>query len=93
MSEDTDPLTLRHLTDLQEALTAAGLHVTLTSRDGRRPPHLRVSVVPELAEQIYCEPAEGDWWFWWSWAERIAPVTDLTRTAERIARVVAPVHA
>lgn len=94
MSADTDAAALKHLADLEAVLLTAGLRVTRASRDGHTPPHLSVSAgVPQLAEQIYCEPAEGDWWFWWSWAERIAPVTDAATALRKIHRVITPAHA
>ena len=27
-------------------------------------------------------------WFWWPWADRIAPVTDVSTAADRVARVL-----
>lgn len=96
MSSGTDPLAVRHLTDLQTALIDAGLHATVVSRDGNTPPHLNVNAEPrirDLAEDVHCAPAEGVWWFWWSWAERIAPVSDLDTTVQRVTRVVTPARA
>jgi hypothetical protein len=57
-----------------------------------RVPSLRVvnPAAPALAEDVYagcCE--DGSWWFWWSWAERIAAATDLDQAAARIAHVLA----
>jgi hypothetical protein len=45
---------------------------------------------PALAEDVYagcCE--DGSWWFWWSWAERIASGEDMAGAASRIMRVLA----
>ena len=54
-------------------------------------PSLRVvnPAAPALAEDVYagyCE--DGSWWFWWSWAERIAAASELERAAERVAHVL-----
>ncbi len=45
------------------------------------------------AEYIYAAPAEGHWWFWWSSLDLIAPVSDVTTTAETITRVLTPAQA
>jgi hypothetical protein len=64
--------------------------VSLVSAAGRRP-HLHITNrnATVLTENIYV--AEG--WYWWGWAERIAPITDLTAAAAAIARVLRVVDA
>src|ERR1019366_8496973 len=43
-----------------------------------------------LAENVYAGPGQdGGWWFWWSWAERIAAADDLAGAALLISRVLA----
>jgi hypothetical protein len=38
-----------------------------------------------LCETIYAAPAvDGSWWFWWSWADRIAPVEDVEATTFKV---------
>jgi hypothetical protein len=32
----------------------------------------------------------GSWWFWWSWGDRIAPITDVEAAAFKIAYVLTP---
>ena len=45
------------------------------------------------AEDVYAGCCEDcSWWFWWSWAERIAAATELDRAAERVAHVLSPPH-
>jgi hypothetical protein len=47
-----------------------------------------------LAEDIYCGPREGIWYWWWSWGEAIS--ADLAETAAIIGRVLRsaePLHA
>lgn len=44
-----------------------------------------------LSEKVYAAPTgDGSVWFWWSWAERIAPIGHVTTVADRVARVLAP---
>lgn len=47
--------------------------------------------VPQLPETIYaaCAP-DGRWSFWWSWGDRIAPVTEVETAAFKIAYVLVP---
>jgi hypothetical protein len=61
-------------------------------QDGR---YASVSVinrsVPQLSENVYIAPAEdGSWWFWWSWADRLAPIDDVDAAAFKIAYVLTP---
>ena len=79
------------LDQLGPALTARGMTTSLVTPAGRVP-SLRVvnPAAPALAEDVYagcCE--DGSWWFWWSWAERIAAASDLDQAAARIAHVLA----
>jgi hypothetical protein len=47
--------------------------------------------VPQLPEKVYAAPADdGTWWFWWSWADRIAPVGEVETAAFKIAYVLTP---
>ena len=60
-------------------LAQHGMATNLMAPAGRVP-SLRVinPAAPALAEDVYagcCE--DGSWWFWWSWAERIAAATEL----------------
>jgi hypothetical protein len=56
----------------------------VTGRGG--PPYLKVTCrgTPVLGERIFAHKG----YFWWSWAERIAPVTDLAAVAAAVARVL-----
>jgi hypothetical protein len=49
-------------------------------------PHLRITnrAAARLTENVYCD---GDF-YWWGWAERIGPVTDVAAAAGIIARVL-----
>lgn len=46
--------------------------------------------VPQLAETIYLARSDGAWWFWWSWADRIAQASDIETAAFKIAYVLTP---
>jgi hypothetical protein len=79
------------LDQLGPVLAARGMTASLVTPAGRVP-SLRVvnPAAPALAEDVYagcCE--DGSWWFWWSWAERIAAASDLDQAAARIAHVLA----
>lgn len=53
--------------------------------------HVANRAVPEVCDDISTAPAEdGAWWFWWSWGDRIAPVTDVGAAAFKIAYVLTP---
>jgi hypothetical protein len=79
---------------LASALVGHGLQVSLLAPAGRVPSlHVANPAVLALAEDIYagcCE--DGRWWFWWSWAERIAADDDLESAAARIGHVLAAPH-
>lgn len=81
------------LDSLGAALTTAGMHVMINTPAGGVP-RLRVvnPVARDLAESIVVARAEdGAWWYWWSWAERLAPAGDPTGAAALIQRVLAAV--
>jgi len=72
-----------------EALAAAidpRDHVTTLVTGTGRVPHLTVTSrhARELAEHVYAQ----DGWFWWSWAERIAPTADTTAAAAKVTSVL-----
>lgn len=80
---------------LAAALAVHGMTTHLVTPPGRVP-SLRVvnEAAPALAEDVYAGCGEdGSWWFWWSWAERIAAAADLDAAAARIAHVLAAPHA
>jgi hypothetical protein len=80
---------------LGPALAGYGMTASLVTLADRLP-CLRVvnPAAPALAEDIHAGCGEdGRWWFWWSWAERIAAASDLDQAAARIAHVLAAAHA
>ncbi|MFI6180526.1 hypothetical protein ACIA8R_33660 [Nonomuraea sp. NPDC051191] len=80
-----------YLGDLQTLLKAQGLHTRILTQPERLP-RLRV-INPgcaSLCEVIMAAPVEGEWSFWWSWAEPITPVRDAAIAARRIGHVLTP---
>ena len=58
---------------------------------GGRVPSLHVvnPAVSRLAEDVYVgRSQDGQWWFWWPWAERIARDDAVAEAAAAIARVL-----
>jgi hypothetical protein len=83
-----------YLEPLAEALSTRGLLANVT-RIGDGPSFVEVinRDAPDLTESIFVAQTAGEWWFWWSWAERIAPASEIEFTAGRIAHVLASVAA
>jgi hypothetical protein len=47
--------------------------------------------VSRLSDAVYAAPdREGAWWLWWSWADQIAPIDDVSEAAFNIAYVLTP---
>jgi len=51
--------------------------------------HVVNPAAPRLAEDVYVgRSQDGLWWFWWPWAERIAPGKEVGTAAAMIAKVL-----
>jgi hypothetical protein len=89
-SAEVGPAYLDRLERLAEVLARHGLRARLTTPAGRVPSlHVVNPAAAALAEDIYAGPCQdGVWWFWWSWAERIAVSDDLPAAATLISRVL-----
>ncbi len=85
---------LARLEGLASRLTDRGLRARLMTPPGRVPSlHVVNPAVTSLAEDVYAGRAQdGLWWFWWSWADQIAPGEDLEGAAAVISRVLAANH-
>ena len=81
---------LDHLERLGEELTRRGMRVWLALPPGRVPSlHVVNPEARALEEHVYAGcGSDGTWWFWWSWAERIARTEDLGMAAAAIARAL-----
>jgi hypothetical protein len=82
---------LARLEGLAEVLSRHGLRARLMTPPGRVPSlHVVNPSAAVLAEDVYAgRGQDGLWWFWWSWAERIAVGEDLEGAASLIERVLA----
>jgi hypothetical protein len=97
----TTEANLARLEGLARELADRGLRVRLMTPPGRIPSlHVVNPAAVSLAEDVYAGRAQdGQWWFWWSWAEQIALGEDLEGAAAMISRVLAvarspvPAHA
>lgn len=85
------PLFLERLESLAEELGRHGLSTRMMAPAGRVPSlHVVNPEASRLAEDVYVgRSQDGLWWFWWPWAERIAPGDDTCGAATLIARVLA----
>jgi hypothetical protein len=79
-----------YLDKLVEELTHRGLEAWLMAPPERVPSVYVVNPAARaLEENVYvCLGEDGLWWFWWSWAERIAIADDLDAATTAIARVL-----
>jgi hypothetical protein len=79
------------LEELAIRLGTDGWQVQLHAPPDRRPMlHVTNPRVMMLSELVTADQdAGGHWWFWWSWAERIARASDLDHAASVISRVLA----
>ena len=82
---------LTRLEELAAILAERGLRTRLMTPPGRVPSlHVVNPLASALAEDVYAgRGQDGLWWFWWSWAERIAAGEDPEGAATLIARVLA----
>ena len=82
---------LARLEGLAELLAHRGLRARLMTPAGRVPSlHVVNPSASALAEDVYAgRGQDGLWWFWWSWAERIATGEDLEGAAAMIEHVLA----
>ncbi|HEX2314913.1 MAG TPA: hypothetical protein VHJ17_14320 [Thermomonospora sp.] len=79
----------RHLEELAGRLSGTGLYARLDEPIGKPPTlHVLNPDVPAAEEHVIVEGAGGDPWFWWAWAERIAPAADLDTAVSGIRRVL-----
>lgn len=81
---------VEQLEGLADELAGFGLTTRVLTPPGRVPSlHVVNPVLSRLSEDVYVgRGQDGLWWFWWPWAERIAPGSDLSAAAARIAKVL-----
>jgi hypothetical protein len=83
--QDISVETVGYLESLAAVLPAEDYHAHLVVAHGGRPSlHVRNRSAGVLAEDVLVEAG----WFWYSFAERIAPVTDVPAAAGKITRLL-----
>jgi hypothetical protein len=89
-----DQMQAVYLEKLADELSHRGLEAWLTAPPGRVPSLYVVNPAARaLEENVYVGCGkDGIWWFWWSWAERIAVADDVDLAAGTIVRVLASLH-
>ncbi len=90
-SRGADQMQAVYLEKLADELSHRGLEAWLMDTPGRIPSLYVVNPgARALEENVYAGCGkDGIWWFWWSWAERIAVADDLDLAATTIVRVLA----
>jgi hypothetical protein len=80
-----------YLEKLADELSHRGLEAWLMAPPGRIPSLYVTNPAARALEENVCAACgeDGIWWFWWSWAERIAVADDLDLAAGTIVRVLA----
>jgi hypothetical protein len=79
---------VHRLERLAGELRRRGMAASLVSAPGRIP-RLEVACPAGQGEDVYAWRGEdGTWWFWWSWAERIAGTADLDDASAKIEQVL-----
>ena len=71
---------------LAAELGARGFESRFIAAEGRRP---SLTVTNPQATALSENVVVGEGWLWWSWAERIAVVTDVAAAVDAISRVLA----
>jgi hypothetical protein len=80
---------LDYLELLGDELIRRGLRVRLTVPVGTAPSlHVMHPDASALSENILAEHGADGWWYWWSWAERIAAANDLSAAVDRVVQVI-----
>ncbi|HEX9033950.1 MAG TPA: hypothetical protein VF834_19080 [Streptosporangiaceae bacterium] len=90
---DTDRKSQNYIDRLESLaleLVRLGLTTRLMAPAGRMPSlHVVNPAAARLAEDVYVgRSQDGMWWFWWPWAERIAPGDEMAAAAALISRVL-----
>ena len=90
-AREPDQIQSVYLEKLADELSHRGLEAWLMAPPGRRPSLYVVNPAARaLEENVYVGCGkDGIWWFWWSWARRIAVADDVDLAATTIVRVLA----
>lgn len=90
-TREPEQMQAMYLEKLADELSHRGLEAWLMAPPGRVPSLYVVNPAARaLEENVYAGCGkDGLWWFWWSWAERIAVADDVDGAASTIVRVLA----
>jgi hypothetical protein len=89
--EDAVREAVARLEALAEDLEVRGFAARLVDVGGYAAVKVKHRVVSQLSETVYAAPAVGGaWWFWWSWADPIAPLSEVHAAAFKITYVLTP---
>jgi hypothetical protein len=90
-TREPDQMQAVYLDKLADELSHRGLEAWLMAPPGRVPSLYVVNPAARaLEENVYVARChDGIYWFWWSWAERIAVADDVDKAAATIVRVLA----
>ena len=90
-TREPEQMQATYLEKLADELSHRGLEAWLMAPPGRVPSLYVVNPAARaLEENVYAGCGkDGIWWFWWSWAERIAVADDIDLAATTIVRVLA----
>src|SRR5271154_6378548 len=90
-TRDPSHMQVVYLEKLAAERSHRGLEAWLMAPPGRVPSLYVVNPSARaLEENVYvARGKDGMWWFWWSWAERIAVADDVDLAASTIVRVLA----
>lgn len=76
---------------LASELAERDFETRVMSEGGTPNLHVVNPAMPRAGETIVAAPADDSvWWFWWSWGDRIARLTDVEAAAFKIAYMLLP---
>jgi hypothetical protein len=90
-AREPDQIQTVYLEKLADELSHRGLEARPEVFSGFIPRLHVVNPAARALEENVCVGCgkDGTWWFWWCWAERIAPVDNVDLAATTIVRVLA----
>jgi hypothetical protein len=93
-TRNPDQIQTGYLDKLADELSHRGMEAWVMAPPGRVPSLYVVNPAARaLEENVYVGfGSDGIWWYWFSWAERIAVADDLDLAASTIVRVLAPLR-
>ncbi len=82
---------VKRLNDLAAELDRRGFAARVLASGGKLRMWVQNRSISHLSDAVYAAPdGDGAWWLWWSWADQIAPIDDVSEAAFKIAYVLTP---